>query len=149
MDSKVLNEHLKGVADAIRSKEGSSELISPMDFAQRIEALQVGEGGGADGGIRISWRYFDVSQAIESFDARMMFPSIVRIGNVFAPMQEGLNWDVVVAVGVDGNMLMVGYDGSKLTWNEMMALEGMTPEVLAQMNIIEITEEEFLNKTFE
>lgn len=45
MDSKVLNEHLKSVADAIRSKEGSSELISPMDFAQRIEALQVGGGG--------------------------------------------------------------------------------------------------------
>lgn len=42
----MLKSFVKGIADAIRSKEGSSELISPMDFAQRIEALQVGEGGG-------------------------------------------------------------------------------------------------------
>lgn len=45
----MLKAFVKGIADAIRSKEGSSELISPMDFAQRIEALQVGEGGGTDG----------------------------------------------------------------------------------------------------
>lgn len=41
----MLKAFVKGIADAIRSKEGSSELINPQDFAQRIEALQVGEGG--------------------------------------------------------------------------------------------------------
>ena len=35
------------------------------------------------------------------------------------------------------------------TSNEGMALEGMTPETMAQVGVIEITEDEFLNKTFE
>ena len=44
----MLKNFVKGIADAIRRKEGSSDLISPMDFAQRIDNLQVG--GGTDGG---------------------------------------------------------------------------------------------------
>lgn len=38
------------IADAIRRKEGSSELINPQDFSQRIDNLQVG--GGTDGGVK-------------------------------------------------------------------------------------------------
>ena len=38
----MLKNFVKGIADAIRRKEGSSDLISPMDFAQRIDNLQVG-----------------------------------------------------------------------------------------------------------
>ena len=44
MSNNILTEHFKEVADAIRRKEGSSDLISPMDFAQRIDNLQVGGG---------------------------------------------------------------------------------------------------------
>lgn len=40
----MLKNFVKGIADAIRRKEGSSDLISPMDFAQRIDNLQVGGG---------------------------------------------------------------------------------------------------------
>lgn len=44
------------IADAIRRKEGSSDLISPMDFAQRIDNLQVGGGTNES-----SIEYLDVS----------------------------------------------------------------------------------------
>lgn len=46
MDSKVLNEHLKGVANAIRAKEGSSDPINPQDFSTRIANLSSGSGSG-------------------------------------------------------------------------------------------------------
>lgn len=49
MDSKVLNEHLKGVADAIRAKKGTSELINPQDFAEEISTITGGGGGELEG----------------------------------------------------------------------------------------------------
>ena len=45
----------EGVAGAIREKEGSSALINPQDFVDRIKALEVG--GGASGS---KMRYFKV-----------------------------------------------------------------------------------------
>jgi hypothetical protein len=53
------------------------------------------------------------------------------------------------AFGVDGDGILAVVQGTVYTWNEAMAMEGMTPEAMAQMNVIEITEDEFLNKTFE
>jgi hypothetical protein len=53
------------------------------------------------------------------------------------------------AFGVDGDGIMLVVQGTIYTWNEVMAAEGMTPEAMEQMNVIEITEEEFLTKTFE
>lgn len=40
----------EGVAGAIREKEGSTALINPQDFADRIKGLEVGGGS--------KWRYF-------------------------------------------------------------------------------------------
>ena len=40
----------EGVAGAIRAKEGSSALINPQDFVDRIKGLEVGGGS--------KWRYF-------------------------------------------------------------------------------------------
>lgn len=42
----------EGVAEAIKEKEGSTVLINPQDFVDRIKGL---EGGGASGS---KWRYF-------------------------------------------------------------------------------------------
>lgn len=36
----------EGVAEAIKEKEGSSALINPQDFVDRIKGLEVGGGGG-------------------------------------------------------------------------------------------------------
>ena len=50
----------EGVAGAIREKEGSSALINPQDFPERIKALEV---GGASGS---KMRYFKVVRPLPS-----------------------------------------------------------------------------------
>lgn len=52
MKYKTVSALCEGIADAIREKEGSSALINPQDFADRIKGLEV---GGASGS---SLRYF-------------------------------------------------------------------------------------------
>lgn len=94
-----------------------------------------------------------MSKAVNGFSVRAIFPILVRVAgsntiHLTVNLEENL-WDYVTAFGVDGDGILVAYDGTIYTWNEGMAMEGMTPEALKQMNIIEITEDEFLNKTFE
>ena len=50
----------EGVAEAIREKEGSTALINPQDFVDRIKALEV---GGASGS---KMRYFKVVRPLPS-----------------------------------------------------------------------------------
>lgn len=40
-----LKKYVIAIADAIRAKEGSTELINPQDFVERIKGLEVGGGG--------------------------------------------------------------------------------------------------------
>lgn len=47
-----------GIAEAIKEKEGSSALINPQDFVDRIKGLEVGGGGGS------KMRYFKVVSAL-------------------------------------------------------------------------------------
>ena len=42
-----LKDFLTDVADAIREKEGSTGLINPQEFSERIRAIETGGGGGA------------------------------------------------------------------------------------------------------
>ena len=51
MKYTTINSLCEAVADAIRSKEGSTELINPQDFVDRINALQIGGGGGEEYGV--------------------------------------------------------------------------------------------------
>lgn len=51
----------EGVAGAIKEKEGSSALINPQDFVERIKGLEVG--GGASGS---KMRYFKVVRPLPS-----------------------------------------------------------------------------------
>ena len=48
MKYKTVSALCEGIAESIRSKEGSTELINPQDFPARIAALQVGGGGGGE-----------------------------------------------------------------------------------------------------
>lgn len=45
MKYRTVSALCEGIADAIREKEGSSVLINPQDFADRIKGLEVGGGG--------------------------------------------------------------------------------------------------------
>lgn len=148
---KALTTLLTDIADAIRAKKGTADLIAPVDFALEINNLP--EGGGDSGGVRSSWRYFDVSKIQDAALIPYLVPSIVRIASsnnvIVAPFVEAEQWvNDVVAVGVDGDEPLGVADGRVITWNEGMVREGLTPEVMAQQNIIEITEDEFLNNTF-
>lgn len=53
-----LKDHLKEVADAIRAKKGTSDLINPQDFATEIEGIS---GSGGESGDGIKMIYLDLS----------------------------------------------------------------------------------------
>jgi hypothetical protein len=148
-----LKKYVTAIADAIRAKEGSTEKINPQDFVQRIENLQVG--GGTDGGsVRSSWRYFDVSKSPMQSQVFGLRPTLIKhigsteIKHIIGTLDNDGLMSSIGAFGVDGDGIMFVVQGTIYTWNEAMALEGMTPEAMAQMNVLEITEEEFLNNTF-
>lgn len=50
-----LTDHLKEVADAIRTKKGTTDLINPQDFAEEIGAIS---GGGDTPSGGSSWKYY-------------------------------------------------------------------------------------------
>lgn len=52
-----LKDHLKEVADAIRAKKGTSDLINPQDFATEIEGISGGSGEGENG--EFTMEYYD------------------------------------------------------------------------------------------
>lgn len=101
-----------------------------------------GGGNGGGGGTASSWRYFDVSNISEKSMVSAFYPVLAKnyMGIVFSQMVE--DWQGVSAVGVDGGA-KININGNVLTWTESMALEGLTPEAMAQFGIAEITEEEF------
>lgn len=81
-----LKDFCKNIADSIRAKEGSSDLISPMDFAQRIDNLQV---GGTDGGIK----YYK-----GSFGA---WAELLSSCPVFMPIKSsGAGWGLLSAIAI-------------------------------------------------
>jgi hypothetical protein len=43
----TLNEVMKDIADAIREKKGTTELIAPVDFAEEIKGITAGGGEGS------------------------------------------------------------------------------------------------------
>lgn len=61
MKYKPVRALCDGIADAIKEKEGSTALINPQDFVDRIKGLEVG--GGASGS---KMRYFKVVSPLPS-----------------------------------------------------------------------------------
>lgn len=98
-----LKDFCKNIADSIRAKEGSSDLISPMDFAQRIDNLQVG--GSTD---ESSIEYLDVS-GIDVPDELVMV-----LGGLSKFTQTGYNTEEIKYKGIADAFTMMkhsGYDG--------------------------------------
>lgn len=89
-----------------------------------------------------SWKFFDVSNIVDKAMTASLFPFIAKndTGIIFIPMVT--DWSAVSAVGVDAEA-KIRIQGMTVTWAEAMAAEGLTPEVMAQVGIVEITEEEF------
>ena len=118
----MLKNFVKGVADAIRRKEGSTDLISPMDFAQRIDNLQVG--GGTDGvEEKVGMTYVTkeaLFTALETPTPESMTQEELRdtllalLGNGFPVIafkgQDGDIWGVGMALGEELNEGRFTYD---------------------------------------
>lgn len=154
----ILNETMNEIADAIREKKGTTEKIAPINFAEEIKSISAG-GGESGGG---SWKYYDVS----GVDVNMK-PNIIRMVFSYITVIKGSNdiissvgaidsmisdWGEVKAAAVDFNSPIrtteTGFQTSTVE-GLLNAMGGNPDEMLASMGLIEITKDEFLNKTFE
>jgi hypothetical protein len=105
-----LKDHLKEVADAIRAKKGTSDLINPQDFATEIEGIS---GSGGESG---DWEltYYKIVNADEQMVGGLFLYGGANIVN--CAIKDG---DVVIA-----NMgVTIGYDMiSKGEHNDIVAI---------------------------
>lgn len=153
----------EGVAEAIREKEGSTALINPQDFVDRIKGLEV---GGASGS---KWRYFKrtgwlpsagggdiatysaMSQVVRYEDSRWSDD-----GSVKAMIETGsqtlvANGIYPIAFGFDPNTIVFHpwFDTEKTTlWEKLANLVYYPateewPEEIDSNHFEEITEEQF------
>lgn len=164
-----LKDHLKEVADAIRAKKGTTDLINPQDFAEEIGAIS----GGGEGGSNIE--YLDVSEGL-SAAAKMMLvlyggvvgkapndiitttsslpAGIYTCAEIYATyVQQGMSQEVGNAIfgGITGiaflpNIKIVnGNIGETLAVYELLELLGIPREQLDSLP--RITEVEFYDLT--
>lgn len=127
------------------TSNGTTEVTPDAGFAYlnsvkvKTNVATSGEGGGSAS----SWRYFDISK-LDSGQRPMVIPFIVKlpVHNLITAATTDVNWADVTAFGVDDSPKLYTPLGL-VSWSQMMAEEGLTPEVMAQEGIVEITEEEF------
>lgn len=150
-----LKDHLKEVADAIRAKKGTSELINPQDFATEIEGIS---GGGSGGGEESDWIYYDCSSADDSiFQIAMMLPAILKKAEVRDGIVSGVqigspafaypssDYAKIIAIAIDYSQPCIDANGTR-TLREEATLH--PDSELAQIvgmvaSSPEITKEEF------
>lgn len=145
MKYTTVNSLCEGVAGAIREKEGSSDLINPQDFVDRIKGLEV---GGASGS---KMRYFKVVRPLPSAGGgdRAVYSQMSQLtrcednGKVFINSgcyDTEVRGKNVVAYGVDLSLRVnPTYDGEEwMTLGEHLAGMYDDPSYFE-----EITEEQF------
>jgi hypothetical protein len=124
-----LKDHLKEVADAIRAKKGTNDLINPQDFATEIEGIS-GSGGGEES----DWIYYDCSSADNSiFQMAMMLPAILKKAEVRDGIVSGVkigspaftylssDYAKIIAIAVDFSQPCIDANGTR-TLREQIAL---------------------------
>ena len=145
-NKKELRNLFKGIADAIRTKEGSKDLISARDFPERISNLS---GGGSQ------YRYFDISGVDDRWALYSMFSIIKNYhtdeGKSEITTVNMFDGAATIAGGFDCNAkLHFTYDGVE----EELGEQPMTMNHLWETSVkagfmpsglVEITEEEFYN----
>lgn len=145
----TLNEVMKDTADAIREKTGKSEKIAPVNFAEEIKSISAG--GGESGGS--NWRYFDVSEMDDATKEGLWALSqicrcfVMNSDAVQPPLlasKYGVSLANIYCIGFDFSLMVKDAQGTSSV-EQMLSKYGMLDTLLAK----EITEDEFLNKTFE
>lgn len=149
-----LKDHLKEVADAIRAKKGTSNLINPQDFATEIEGISgSGEGDGSN------WRYFDISAIDTSVqDAKDFVQNsllalwaicIIKESETYFPGSSALGYSYMAEqnykvhrVGFDGAQKTLSFITGKVVSCEELYNTMIAPQ-LANWGGVEITKEQF------
>lgn len=105
-----LKDHLKEVADAIRAKKGTSDLINPQDFATEIEGIS---GGGESGGERVV-SYYSIPNDADVY--------IKRVALGYATYIKGTLSTGTKCIEQAGAFAMRGSDNVH-DWAEAVAIE--------------------------
>ena len=143
MKYKTVSALCEGVAEAIKEKEGSTALINPQDFADRIKGLEV---GGASGS---KMRYFKVVSPLPSAGGGNMaiygqMKQVTRCeDNGEVSIASGCYDSDVrgltpIAYGLNLDMKVTGFSGEITTVGELLAGNYDDPSYFE-----EITEEQF------
>lgn len=145
-NKKELRDLFKGIADAIRTKEGSKDLISARDFPERISNLS---GGGSQ------YRYFDISGVDDKWSLYHMFSIIKNYytdeGRLEITTVGAFDGATTIAGGFDCNAkLHLTDEGVEEVLGEQpMTMnhywEGFVKAGMMPSGCVEITEEEFYN----
>lgn len=110
------------VADAIREKKGTSELINPQDFAKEIASIEGGGNGGESGS---NMEYWDITANPDAIYQFAPFSTLLKFVNIDRGIKEissiyGLSYSDIAPIGVaiDMNAKLVS-GGSTLTVSEI------------------------------
>lgn len=85
----ILNETVAAIADAIREKKGTSELIKPIDFAEEIKGITSG-GSGESGGD--GWEYYKVDSSFNDLSSE-------EIRNISTALQDAYIISMLYYIG--------------------------------------------------
>jgi hypothetical protein len=124
----MLKNFVKGIADAIRRKEGSSDLISPMDFAQRIDDLTVGGGT-----VESSIEYLDVSGGdfVEHPESKAGFIFVSSAIRIKGESYLNIIPSAYLITAQDG-FLIADVKAFKIDMNEMFLLTNAEPTTIKE-----------------
>lgn len=144
-----VKDFCKDIADAIREKKGTSELINPQDFSAEIKSIS--GGGGSEGGGE--WRYYriEIKQMTEAlvqfYGANVKADmgdgdvTVVGAGLIFAYQIPSANWKAV-AINIDVRTYSPTGSGITTFREEMSNLSGSIGD-LSSVGLISITKEQF------
>lgn len=145
-----VKDFCKDVADAIRAKKGTTDLINPQDFATEIEGISGGGSGESGGSNWRYWRVDDTAGAFQLLSSMMMvkvkgYPIVEAItGNgdaimppaMFSMLDDGITYSAIKAMAADISMKVV-LEGLEATIGDTI-LQNPAFEYLT-----EITKEQF------
>lgn len=139
-----LKDHLKEVADAIRAKKGTSDLINPQNFATEIEGIS-GSGGGES-----TIEYLDLREDVGVFIEPLIILSCAVRGKTTAddksvliatPLLYNLTEKyatTMVAIDFSAMIVLPYPDNIQLSVAEFLAMQGVDASVFPR-----ITKEQF------
>lgn len=107
-----LRKFLKDVADAIRAKEGSTELINPQDFVDRINALQT---GGSSDTVKWPEGYYAVEFFMPGLGDGTYVYTLITITEDLA---EDFTWEEALSNFYIGYNYNVGHIFGEITIND-------------------------------